>query len=51
MVGAGGLGFHFKFNFEWFRYERAGTNLVVIVLLTVVIDRISRALKISRVRK
>lgn len=49
IVGVGGLGFYFSFNFDWFRYERAGTYLLVMILLTVVIDRISRALKLSRV--
>lgn len=49
IVGVGGLGFFFTFNFEWFRFEKAGTHLLVIILLTVVIDRISRRLKLSRV--
>jgi len=48
MIGVGGLGFFFNFNFEWFRYERAGTQLIMIIVLTIVIDRISRALKLSR---
>lgn len=51
IIGVGGLGFMFSVNFEWFRYERAGTCLVMIVLLTVIIDRISRALKLSRVSR
>jgi phosphonate transport system permease protein len=51
LIGVGGLGFHFSFNFEWFRFERAGTYLIVIVLLTVVIDRTSRLLKLSRVAR
>ena len=49
LVGVGGLGFQFSFNFEWFRFERAGTYLLVMVLLTVMIDRGSRLLKLSRV--
>jgi len=51
MIGVGGLGFFFTFNFEWFRFERASTHLIMIILLTVIIDRISRALKLSRVAK
>ncbi len=49
LVGVGGLGFHFSFNFEWFRFERAGTYLIMIIALTVLIDRGSRLLKLSRV--
>ncbi len=48
VVGVGGLGFQFTFNFEWFRFERAGTYLAVMILLTVIIDRLSRLLKLSR---
>jgi phosphonate transport system permease protein len=51
VVGVGGLGFLFKFNWDWFYYDRAGTYLLMIILLTVVIDRISRALGVSRVAK
>jgi phosphonate transport system permease protein len=50
IVGVGGLGFAFTFNFEWFRFEKASTHLLVIILLTVVIDRVSRRLSLSRVR-
>lgn len=49
LIGVGGLGFQFNFNFEWFRFERAGTYLIVMILLTVIIDRSSRLLQISRV--
>lgn len=49
LIGVGGLGFQFNFNFEWFRFERAGTYLIVMVLLTVIIDRSSRLLNVSRV--
>ncbi|MBX3461067.1 MAG: ABC transporter permease subunit [Planctomycetes bacterium] len=51
IVGVGGLGFFFTFNFEWFRFEKASTHLLMIILLTVVIDRISRLLKLSRVSR
>ena len=49
LIGVGGLGFHFSFNFEWFRFERAGTYLIMIILLTILIDRGSRMMKLSRV--
>lgn len=49
IVGIGGLGFKFKFAFDWFKYDKASTYLIVMILLTVVIDRISRGLKLSRV--
>ncbi|GIK52027.1 MAG: hypothetical protein BroJett014_10000 [Planctomycetota bacterium] len=49
IIGSAGLGFIFAFNFEHFHYHKAATNLVVIIGLTVVIDRLSRLLKISRV--
>jgi phosphonate transport system permease protein len=48
IVGVGGLGFFFTFNFEWFRFEKASTYLLMIIALTVIIDRISRMLKLSR---
>lgn len=48
MVGVGGLGFQFSFHFEWFRFEQAGTYLLVMIGLTVIIDRLSRYLKVSR---
>jgi phosphonate transport system permease protein len=51
IVGVGGLGFFFTFNFEWFRFEKAGTYLLMIIALTIGIDRISRMLKLSRVRR
>jgi len=50
IVGVGGLGFAFSFNFEWFFFEKASTQLLVIILLTVIVDRISRRLSLSRVR-
>ena len=49
IVGVGGLGFFFTFQFEMFKHHKAGTYLLVMILLTVVIDRISRVLKLSRV--
>ncbi|MCC5885955.1 MAG: ABC transporter permease subunit [Gammaproteobacteria bacterium] len=48
LVGVGGLGFQFSFNFEWFRFEQASTYLLVMIGLTVIIDRLSRFLKLSR---
>jgi len=49
LIGVGGLGFQFNFNFEWFRFERAGTYLLVMILLTMFIDRSVRLLNVSRV--
>lgn len=48
LIGVGGLGFQFSFNFEWFRFERAATYLIMMVVLTMVIDRCSRWLKLSQ---
>jgi len=48
LIGVGGLGFQFNFNFEWFRFERAGTYLIMMILLTVIIDRSARMFKVSR---
>jgi phosphonate transport system permease protein len=50
IVGAGGLGFRFSFEFEFFRLERAATYLVVMVLLAVLLDRLSRRLGLARGR-
>jgi phosphonate transport system permease protein len=49
LIGVGGLGFEFAFNFEWFRFERASTYLLMMVVLTVAIDRASRLLRLARV--
>ncbi|MBZ0136896.1 MAG: ABC transporter permease subunit [Planctomycetes bacterium] len=49
IVGVGGLGFFFTFQFEMFKHQKASVYLIVMILLTVVIDRISRGLKLSRV--
>jgi phosphonate transport system permease protein len=51
LVGVGGLGFYFSFNFEWFRFEKASTYLLMIIALTILIDRISRWLQLSRVSR
>jgi phosphonate transport system permease protein len=51
IVGVGGLGFFFTFNFEWFRFEKASTHLLMIIALTIMIDRVSRLLKLSRVNR
>jgi len=51
IVGVGGLGFFFTFQFEMFKHEKASTYLIVMIGLTVLIDRISRALKLSRVSR
>lgn len=51
LVGVGGLGFYFSFNFEWFRFETASTYLLMIIALTIIIDRISRWLQLSRVNQ
>ncbi|HUH87151.1 MAG TPA: ABC transporter permease subunit [Pusillimonas sp.] len=49
LIGVGGLGFQFSFNFEWFRFERAGTYLIMMILLTILIDRSARLLNLSQV--
>lgn len=49
IIGSVGLGFVFSINFEHFHYEKAATNLIVIIMLTVVVDRVSRLLKLTRV--
>lgn len=49
IIGSAGLGFIFSFNFEHFHYHKASTDLIVIILLTVIIDRLSRLLKLTRV--
>lgn len=50
MVGVGGLGFLFSFEFEFFRYHRAGTYLLIMVALAVSLDRLSRFLGFARIR-
>jgi phosphonate transport system permease protein len=44
IVGVGGLGFLFSFEFEYFRFSRAGTYLLVMVALATLFDRVSRRL-------
>ncbi len=51
IVGVGGIGFMFSVNFEWFNFQRASTCLIMIILLTVIIDRVSRLLKLSRIQR
>jgi phosphonate transport system permease protein len=51
LIGVGGLGFQFAFNFEWFRFERAGTHLLAMIALTVLIDRASRLFKLGQVTR
>lgn len=48
LVGVGGLGFQFAHRFEFFRFEQASTYLLVMIALTLVIDRLARSLKLSR---
>lgn len=50
MVGAGGLGHLFQINLGWREHARAATFLWAMVLLTVAIDRVSRALQLRRSR-
>ena len=50
MVGAGGLGEAFDGNVKFDRLERAGTFLWAMVLLTVLVDRVSRRLQLRRNR-
>ncbi len=50
MVGAGGLGEAFHGNLTFFRLERACTFLWAMVLLTVLVDRLSRWLQLRRNR-
>jgi phosphonate transport system permease protein len=50
IVGVGGLGFLFSFEFEFFRLERAATYLLVMVALAVSLDRLSRRLGLARGR-
>ena len=50
IVGVGGLGFLFSFEFEFFHYRRAATYLLVMVALAAGLDRLSRWLGVARVR-
>ncbi len=49
-VGAGGLGLQFQWNLGMFRLDRAAAYLIVMILLAVVLDRISRLLGMARTR-
>jgi phosphonate transport system permease protein len=49
-VGAGGLGFAFSMQFEFFRMTVAGAYLLVMVLLALALDRTSRAMGLLRAR-
>jgi phosphonate transport system permease protein len=48
MVGAGGLGDRFQSNLAWRENHRAGSYLLAMVVLTVLIDRLSRRLLLQR---
>jgi phosphonate transport system permease protein len=50
LVGAGGLGHYFRANLDWRRHDVAATFLLTMVLLTVVIDRTARLLRLDRRR-
>jgi phosphonate transport system permease protein len=50
MVGAGGLGHLFRINLDWRRFDAAATFLWTMVLLTIVIDRVSRRMQMRRLR-
>ena len=50
IVGAGGLGHMFDFNLDWRQFSAASTYLWAMILLTVLIDRVSRRLQMRRLR-
>lgn len=50
LVGAGGLGHMFDFNLDWREYSTASSFLWAMVLLTVLIDRVSRRLQMRRLK-
>ncbi len=50
IVGAAGLGFQFKYAFEWFRFREAGTYLILMVGFAFLLDRLSRSLGFARAR-
>lgn len=50
VVGAGGLGHYFKLNLDWRQHGAAATFLWAMILLTVLVDRLSRALQVRRRR-
>jgi phosphonate transport system permease protein len=49
MIGVGGLGDMFHSSYSYFAWNRAGTFALAMVLLTVLIDRTSRSLRLARV--
>ena len=49
IIGSAGLGFEFARKFEHFHYREASVDLLAMILLTVIIDRSSRLLKLNRV--
>jgi ABC-type phosphate/phosphonate transport system permease subunit len=49
IIGSIGLGFEFTRKFEHFHYREASVDLIAMILLTIIIDRGSRALKLNRV--
>src|SRR5262249_16843469 len=51
IVGVGGLGFLFGFEFEFFRYRRAATYLLVMVALAAGLDPLSRHLGLAPLRR
>lgn len=50
VVGAGGLGHHFKFNLDWRQHGAAATFLWTMIVLTLLVDRLSRWLQLRRNR-
>jgi phosphonate transport system permease protein len=50
LVGAGGLGHLFDINLDWRRFAAASSYLWAMVLLTALIDRCSRRLRLRRQR-
>ncbi len=49
-VGVGGLGHFFQLNFAFFKYREASTYLIVIVALSLLLDRLSRWLGLAHTR-
>ena len=50
VVGVGGLGHFFQLNFAFFKYREASTYLIVIVALSLLLDRLSRWLGLAHTR-
>ena len=50
VVGVGGLGHLFEWHFGFFHYREAAACLIVIILLSSVLDRVSRRLGVARTR-